>query len=463
LTMTLIPATLSHHGGLEAPPADVVRLSDVIAALSFALDITEGQPEGHAVRSCLIGMRVAETIGLADEERSALFYALLLKDLGCSSNAARVCSLLGMDDLAAKHDIKLTDWSSLPQAVRFGLTHLMPDGSLVERAVQMARVGLQGGPFATRSIFAVRCDRGAQIARTIGFPEVTAEAIRALDEHWDGRGEPHGLRGDAIPLLGRIACLAQTVDIFATAFGVEAAYEMARARSGRWFDPALVRTLGQFHGDRAFWGGLWSQNARHAVAALEPPEHVLMADEAQLDRVAEAFAQVVDAKSPWTYQHSTGVAAVADGLAEVLGFAADERRGLRRAALLHDVGKLGVSNRILDKNGPLDADELAAMRRHPVYTRRILERVACFGALVDTAAHHERLDGSGYPDGLGAAKLSLAARVLAVADVCDALMADRPYRRGMTRVKALGIVRSEAGTRLCPLVVDALGALFERE
>jgi putative nucleotidyltransferase with HDIG domain len=442
-------------------PAEPVRLSEVIAALSFALDITEGQPEGHAVRTCLIGMRLAEEIGLSDAERSALFYALLLKDLGCSSNAAKVCALLGGDDLLAKRDMKLTDWTSLPQAVRFGLEHLRPGGSPAARAAQLLRVGLEGGPFAARQIFAVRCDRGAQIAAMIGFPEATAAAIRALDEHWDGHGQPLGLRGAAIPLLARIACLAQTVDIFATAFDVEAAYAMARARRRRWFDPALVAALERFRHDRAFWDRLAGARGPGAVAGLEPPDQVLLADEAQIDRIAEAFAEVVDAKSPWTYRHSAGVAALADGLAQVMGFDAAARRDLRRAALLHDIGKLGISNRILDKHGPLDAEEQAAMRRHPVYTRRILERVGCFEPLAGVAAaHHERLDGSGYPDGLRADELSPAARVLAVADVCDALLADRPYRRGLPAHEVLRILRGEAGARLCPQAVEALAEVL---
>nr|MBA2643902.1 HD-GYP domain-containing protein [Solirubrobacterales bacterium] len=180
-------------------------------------------------------------------------------------------------------------------------------------------------------------------------------------------------------------------------------------------------------------------------------DRVLEADEETLDRVSEAFAQVVDAKSPWTYRHSLGVARVAVAIAEVLNLPVQEVRDLRRAALLHDIGKLGVSNRILDKPAKLDESEWQAMRLHTEYSLRILHRVPAFRPLAEVAAsHHERMDGRGYHRGIRAGELPLAARVLAVADVFEALTADRPYRAGMPVEKALGILHGDAGTAFCP-------------
>lgn len=445
-----------------AAPASTVRFSELVAALSAALDITEGQPEGHAARCCLIGMRIAELAGLPSSQRPALFYALLLKDLGCSSNAARVTQLFGADDHPAKRDMKVVDWSSLPQAAIYALRSAAPGRGLGQKAIRLAGMALAGGPLAARQLFAVRCERGAQIATELSLPTATASAIRDLDEHWDGRGYPLGLRGAAIDPLARILCLAQTVEIFHATYGLEGARAVAQARRGAWFDPALVDVLGPLWADATFWQALAASDPRSAVAAISPADTVLGADDRLLDQIASAFAQVIDAKSPWTYQHSNGVAEKSVGIGSVLGLAPAELRDLRRAALLHDIGKLGVSNAILDKNGPLSADELAVMRQHPLYTRRILERVSSFQTIAHIASlHHERLDGCGYPYGLTAAELPLPARILAVADFCDAVCAARPYRDAMPWPEARALMQRHAGVGICAESFDALCAFMD--
>jgi putative nucleotidyltransferase with HDIG domain len=434
---------------------EVVPLSEVVAALSHALDITEGQPEGHAVRTCLIGMRLAETLGLDTATSSDLFYALLLKDLGCSSNAARLCNLFGSDDRALKRAHKLVDWTEGGAQLGYAWRGV-PGGNVVARAWQVVELAARGRG-SGREMIETRCERGADIARMLDLSDATAEAIRALDEHWDGRGLPRGLAGDAIPLLARIAGLAQTVEVFFSALGRDAAYAMARRRSGTWFDPALVQALGAFERDDGFWVELAGPAAEARVAALEPQDRVVLADAARLDRTAEAFARVIDAKSPYTARHSEGVARIALRLAEEQGFGEEDRTLLRRAALLHDIGKLGVSNTILDKASPLDEHELALMRQHPRWTESIVSRVFAFSDVARVAGrHHERLDGRGYHMGLAAGQLTRLDRTLAVADICEALLAARPYRAPLPPERVRDIVRHQAGTALCALVVEAL-------
>ncbi len=432
-----------------------IPMSEVISALSYALDITEGQPEGHAVRSCLIGMRVAHEIGLGAEDRSHLFYTLLLKDLGCSSNAARTCALFGADDLAVKRTWKTTDWSSGWEAFLHVARNAEPDGSPLARARRVLSFAFAGE--VGTELVQTRCERGAEIARMLELAEPTAAAIRALDEHWDGGGKPDGLRGDGIPILARIASLAQTTDVFFTAYGAGAALDTARERAGRWFDPELVRALESTRADRAFWELLHQPDLRAAVAAVEPADRVLVADDARLDRIAEGFARVIDAKSPYTFHHSEGVAEYAAATGRALGMDAGELRELNRAALLHDIGKLGVSNRILDKPAKLTDAEMAVIRLHPEYTERILARVSRFRHLALVAgAHHERMDGKGYHRGVPAGGLPLAARVLAVADVCEAISAERPYRAALPREQVREIMRGLVGTSLCPESFAAL-------
>ena len=428
-----------------------IALSELIGALSSALDIAEGEPPGHAARSCLIGMRVAEEIRLDDAARSDLFYALLLKDAGCSANSAHMAALFGADDQMAKRTSKLVDWARPLSALVWSLRTVAPEGSLIERTDRLRAIRAEG--HVTRSLMKARCHRGADIAEKLGFSEATAAAIRALDEHWDGHGQPEGLSGTDIPLAARIMCLAQTVEVFHAARGVAIAYRVAIKRSGQWFDPELVAAMGSFRHDRRFWDSLGTPD----VSAVEPADRVLTADETRLDLIAEGFAAVIDAKSPWTHEHCDHVCEIATGMGALLGFDAAAVRELRRASLLHDIGKLSISNRILDKPGPLTEAERKKFEEHPLLTEQILGRVPRFGELATLAsAHHERLDGHGYPRGLAGDELTMPMRVLAVADVYEALVSERPYRPAFTTDVALELMSADVPSRLDP---DAFSAL----
>lgn len=429
-----------------------LRLSEVLSALSHALDITEGQPRGHAERSCLIGMRLTTALGLDNASRSSVFYALLLKDAGCSSNAAKVASLFGADDAAVKSSRRLTDTSSNSQSLLHVLRAAAPGASPLARARRIGTV-LRFGRDGRRSLVELRCERGAAVLRAIGLGEVAARAILDADEHWDGSGYPAGIAGEEISLAGCVLCLAQTAEVFWRRGGPAAACEVARQRRGTWFDPLLVDALVALEHDELFWRSLETP----AVGDLEPPDRVLVVDDERLDRVAEAFASVVDAKSPYTARHSSGVADIAVRLATPLALESDARAMVRRAALLHDVGKLGVSNRILDKTGPLTKREWAVMRCHPRWSMEILTRVGAFHELARiAAAHHERLDGSGYFAGLTAPELDLPSRILAVADVAEALSANRPYRPALGPDDVLRIMRRDAGRTLDAEAFSAL-------
>ena len=440
-----------------------IRLSNVLAGLSYALDLTEGQRPGHAVRSCHIGMRVATTLGLDADQQSHLFYALLMKDLGCSSNAARFAVLFGADDHRIKVDLKTTNWSHAIESFRFVARNVAPGHFWTRRAWHLLAL-LSRGPDAARDVVVTRCERGADIARMLGFADETVQAIRALDEHWDGAGQPYSLEREQIPLLARILGLAQTVEVYFTSHGVDAALEMAVARRGSWFDPSVVDALLAMRSDTAFWQSLASDNAIGALPSLEPASRILVANDDRLDRIAEAFALVIDAKSPWTFQHSRGVADVSVAVARTMGYSEDQLRDIRRAALLHDVGKLGVSSLILDKPGALTEEEFAAMKRHPAATREILKRTGCFSHLANIAAsHHERLDGNGYNLGLSKRELPLMSRVLCVGDVCDALRASRPYRPGVPTERVLEIMKAQVGTGIDPICFEALETVMRQD
>ena len=444
---------------LSQPSA--LRLSDVLAGLSHALDLTEGQREGHAVRTCLIGMRIADVLRLDRELRSPLFYALLMKDLGCSSNAARFAALFGADDHDVKADLKVTNWSHALESFRFVARNVAPGHFWLRRVWQLMGV-LSRGPEGAREVVATRCERGADIARMLGFPDQTADAIRALDEHWDGRAQPYNLKGDSIPLLARILGLAQTVEVFLTTHGLDTALDMAVARRGTWFDPVMVEALLALRQDHKFWNSLLEGDPLAQISRMEPADDIQVADEDRLDLVAEAFALIIDAKSPWTFRHSKGVAEFTVAIARAMDYSEAQMRDVRRAALLHDIGKLGVSSLILDKPEKLTAAEFAVMRHHPVNTRAILSRTGCFNHLADIAsAHHERLDGRGYDRGVADPELPMLARILCTADICDALSASRPYREGMPPDRVLAIMKREVGAAIDPDCYAALERVFE--
>jgi putative nucleotidyltransferase with HDIG domain len=375
-----------------------ISLSEVISALSFAIDLTDGAVHGHALRTCLLGMRIAEEAGLTPEEKSSLYYALLLKDIG------------------------------------------------------------------NEEMIGLRCDRGASIVSKLGMGPLAAEAVRNLEEHWDGSGYPKRARGKRIPLLARVCAVAQHLDVFSTGRSPSVAIETLEQWSGTWFDPELVQAALSLNRRGVLWTYCRASDSheltRAAVLDLDPRKRQRL-DDRQIDLICEAFADVVDAKSHFTFRHSVGVAELARGIAKNLGLRQDRIRLVRRAALLHDIGKLSVANTILDKKTRLTEAEWKVVERHPGLTRRILEQIGPFREIAIVAGeHHEKLDGSGYPKHLMAADLSIEARIIAVADVYGALSEDRPYRAGLRYEEILPIMRALAPRKLDGDCVNALITLI---
>ena len=435
-----------------------IQLSELLGALSRALDMTEGQPVGHSMRTCWIGTHIGLHLGFDTQALSDLYYTLLLKDVGCTSNAARICQLFLTDDIGFKRDFLSLDPSSMPQAVRFLLAHAGLGKDLGERFRTIVGV-LKNQDDISREIIDTRCTRGADIARRMHFNDAVANGILCLDEHWDGTGHPRGLKGHEIPLNSQIALLAQVVDVLATSDGMPAARIEVQRRAGKWFDPALVAAFESVADDLVLWNTWSSPRLEDYLFALEPARAVTTVDEEYLDDIAHAFALIIDSKSPYTSGHSERVTEFTDLIAKQLGLTEQRCRWLRRAALLHDIGKLGVSNKTLDKPGKLDETEWAEVKMHPVYTMDVLSRVEAFSDLAPVAAaHHERLDGAGYPLGLRDSQIALETRIITVADIFDALTAERPYRPAMPVDKALGIMDGMVGTQIDPGCYDALKA-----
>jgi putative nucleotidyltransferase with HDIG domain len=456
---------------------DSISLSEVISALSFALDLTEGAVPGHALRSCLIGMRIAAELHLPGDDLQALYYALLLKDVGCSSNAARMCQIVGGDDRAVKAGAKLEDWTK-PHKPKISTLHLLwahvlPGASAARRAARIAKIGLTQHQ-NNKDLITMRCDRGAGILSKLEMGPLACAAVRCLDEHWNGSGYPDSITGENIPLLARICAVAQHLDVFATDRGTQEAIDVLHERAGAWFDPSLTRIASSLHRSGALWancttfGQIESLNeTRQAVLDLDPDSHASRRLEApRVDQICEAFADVVDAKSPFTFRHSVAAADAAFAVAQSMGLPPDRIQLVRRAALLHDLGKLRVPNSILDKKTALSPEERCIVEEHPALTRRILQRIGAFQQIALVAGqHHERLDGTGYPDRLSAKDLSIEARIVAVADVYSALTETRPYRVGLSLREVSIIMESQVPGKLdgdCTVALIAAAAGWQK-
>ena len=435
-----------------------ISLSEIISALSYALDLTEGAVHGHALRTCLLGMRIAAEAKLPPELTSGLYFALLLKDIGCSSNSSR------QHETGPKFEDSIRSQNPNLSALKGFWKNGLPAGDATAKISRF----FGGTPHKNnQELINVRYDRGAAIVTKLGMGEFAAEAVRSLDERWDGSGHPDSIKGQQIPLLARICSVAQHLDIFSASGGTQSAIDALQERSGTWFDPHFVRIALSLHRRGKLWANCSpndrEEDTRQAVLDLDSgTRHTL--EPGQIDRICEAFADVVDAKSHFTFRHSVGVADAAFGIAQTMGLPVDRIQLVRRAALLHDIGKLSISNAILDKKAVLSAAEWEAVRQHPRTTRLILERVRSFREMAIIAGeHHEKLDGTGYPDKLVARDLSLESRIIGVADVFGALSEDRPYRAGINLQDTLSIMAKFVPHQLDGDCFDALVARVSSE
>lgn len=416
-----------------------LRLADLLVAISVATDLGMGYEPEKATRSCLLATRLARGLGLAEEEVRDVYLTTLLRHLGCTATAHEEAYLYGGDELVSRPPSERADFGSAQEMLR--LTLATGRGTGLERPRHLARA-LRAGKKAGDAILRAICEVGSHLAARLGLGESVERALYQVMERWDGKGDPEGLSGDQIALPARVAELATQAVIFDRAGGAQAAVEMAARRAGGWFDPEIAeafRKLGPALLAEAAEEDPWTE-----VLEAEP-RPVVVVGPADLDRVAAAFADMVDLKSPYTLGHSSGVAEIAAGAGRALGLSLGDVDDLRRAALLHDVGRTGVSNGIWDKRGPLTTAERELVRLHPYHTERILGRSAALRPLVPIAGfHHERQDGSGYHHGASGAEIPVAARILAAADAYQAMTQERPHRRALSPEEAAETIAAEA-------------------
>jgi HD-GYP domain-containing protein (c-di-GMP phosphodiesterase class II) len=414
-----------------------------MAVLSIATDFGMGQPLEFALQTCVLSVRLGETLGFRESDLRAAYYQALLRYIGCNAETHLMAAIVG-DELALRTDIIHMD-SGSPEF--FGLlTRFIREANAARGAsplqlLQAVAGGLARSAQFTKEFFAGHCEVAGRLAQRFGFDEGTVRALSQVYARWDGKGIPP-LKGEAIAPSLLAVSLAQDAVAFYRLSGPDAAVAMAKKRKGGMYAPKHVEV---FCGHaRELFAGLEAEPTWESVLALEPgARHYLT--EAEFDAACEAVADFADLKSPCMLGHSPGVARLSMEAARRCGLPEGDVIALRRAALLHDVGRVGVSAGIWGKPGPLSEREWEKVRLHPYHTERILTRPAALAQLGALASlHHERLDGSGYHRGAPAAALSPSARILAAADVYHALTEPRPHRPPQAPEAAANHLKREA-------------------
>ena len=419
---------------------DRLRLGELLASLSIVADLGYSLPPDHALRACLLGTLLAREVGASRNDVADTFFVSLLAHVGCVAFAPEMSQAFGDDQRANRAGAK-TNFAD-PREI---FTTLIPEtakGLATAGRIRAAATILTRGRDIGKRYDTTVCEIGRETARRVGLSERVQRSLYEIKEWWNGRGTPRGLRGAEISLPARIARTASDAALFDCLSGPDDAIEAIQRRSGTILDPDVA---GRFTSRaRVLLSETTAGDPRGRVLALEPEPFVEI-DRADLVDVAMAFADLADLKTPFTAGHSREVADVARSAARRIGLDAAAVDEVYLAALLHNLGRVGVSNAIWEKDGRLTSAEWEQVRMHPYHSERIVSSSSALAFLARSVGmHHERLDGSGYHRGCGTRDIPVGARVVAVADAFVAMLHSRPYRPPMASDEAANELRTEA-------------------
>jgi len=419
--------------------SDRLRLAELLAALSLGIDLGFGQPMEHVLRQCLIALRIAERVGLDEDDRATVYYTALLINVGCHTDAHEQAKWFG-DDIGLKSTKYDYGLRSVSGAIA-GLRRIGSGHPLLRRFRIGAEFAVRGHRDLDKMI-----EHHGQIARELAaqlrLTPAVCDAIGSAYELWDGKGWPGLFGGNDIPPATRIAQLAEFVEVANRVGGVAEAKALAAKQRGKQFDPGLCDLIVD-EGDLIL-SNLDEARTWAAVIAAEPALGITLSSE-ETDAALQAVGDFIDLKSPYFLGHSRALAVLAGDAAAELGMSEVDIRAVRRAAQVSGFGRLGVSNAIWDKPGSLGAGEWERVRLHPYLTERMLHDSAALAPLGAIAAQiRERLDGSGYPRGLHAVDITAQARLLGAADAYQAMLESRAHRPALLPDDAADELRSEA-------------------
>ncbi|MGH3066148.1 MAG: HD domain-containing phosphohydrolase [Gaiellaceae bacterium] len=443
------PGAVAAVLGFEERP---IRAAEVVGALSLATDLGTGQPLEHALRTAVLAVRLGELAEASAGELADTYYVALLHASGCTSNGHEATQLFG-DDIAHRAAFFLIDTTNPAEVLAFYRAHVGAGRAPEVRAAMIEDAIANAGPRA-RDSFATMCEVAQRFAGWLDLGSGIQAALEYVFARWDGRGFP-GVAGDEIPLPMRLLHVARDISLFLSAGGPDEARGVIERRAGAAYEPRLAQLAVLNFG--ALLAELDEARMWEQALDIEPFPKIWIAGE-RVDAAFRAIAAITGLKSPWFREHSTGVAELAEAAAWRLGLTADAVTVVRRSALAHDLGRIGVSNAIWEKPGPLGFGEWERVRLHPHFTERAFAQsptLAPIGLLA--GSHLERLDGSGNHRGTRGPALDQTARILAAADCYGAMREARPYRPALDAAAAEAEVLREAeGGRLDPDVVDAV-------
>jgi len=416
--------------GVSVAPREI-RLAELLAALSLATDLANGFRQEKALKNCLLALSLGRELGLSGRDLSDVYYTGLLRSIGCTSYAYEEALATG-DDLNFRNTFAGLDAGRRGDILGRAVTRLGAGKGLTGRTRAVGGF-LMNAPRLIQGMVGANCEAGARLAARLGMSLAVREGLNQIHERWDGKGIL-GVASDQLSIGVRIALFAHDVTVRFERSPRSEVCSMVRARAGGAHDPAVAEAF-LAHSDDLL-DAIEPDSVWESVIEQEPEPRPWLPD-SRIDEVAAAFADFADLKSPYTLGHSTAVSAIAEGAGRLLGRPEVDVVALRRSGLVHDLGRVSVSNGIWDKPGRLGQGEWERVRLHPYYSERILERSSVLRALARLAgSHHERLDGSGYHRGDPAALLPLPARVLAAADAYHAMTEPRPYRQPLTPTEA---------------------------
>lgn len=406
-------------------------LAGVVAALSVTSDLARGRPPGEAMRACLLSTQLAKRAGLAPAREAEVFYASLMRYAGCAATSHEAAAALGGDDIAVRFRGDVIDPTRPAEALRFlaGLGRGSERLRILARAPEMAALVEESAR--------ADCEVGAELTVRLRLPDAVRRAVLCAFERYDGKGSPNGVAGEELPEAARFAAIGFAAVMFHAAGGADLAVATVGRWSGRALDPSIASIFLEAPTELLAVSNaddLWS-----AVVDGEPPPQRVFRDDAHLEDALAGFGDAADLKTPFLQGHSRGVARLARA-ASSAAMGVDPATAYR-AGLLHDLGRVAVPTGIWERPGPLGVEEWERVRLHPYHSGRILARspvLRPLGTIV--SRHHERTDGSGYPAGVHAGDLEPAARLVAAADVWQALGRSRPHRAAVARAEAARVL-----------------------
>jgi HD-GYP domain-containing protein (c-di-GMP phosphodiesterase class II) len=441
-----VVAAVPHFG--EGP----IRAAEVVGALSIATDLGTGQPLEHAMRTAVLAVRLGELAGASSEELADTYYVALLHASGCTSNGHEAAQLFG-DDIAHRAAFYLVDPTNPAEVLEFYRSNVGL-GRAPEVRSKMIEAAIANAAPRAQEAFATMCEVAQRFAGWLGLRPNIQAALEYVFARWDGRGFP-AIAGDAIPLPMRLLHVARDASLFLSADGAERARAVLERRSGEAYEPRLAE-LATLNLDEML--AECDETRMWELALEREPSPPIWLSGERLDSAFATIAAMVGLKSPWLREHSTGVAELAEAAAWRLDLAADSVHSIRRAALAHDLGRIGVPNGIWEKPGPLGFGEWERVRLHAHFTERAFAQSPALAPIGRMAgSHHERLDGSGYHRGTRGPDLDQISRILAAADCYTALREARPHRPALDAAAAETELLGEAREgRLDPESVDAV-------